>query len=1060
MEPTLSQMLATYEMMSALSRFLYQVVRLSTMDSPIARHDHLRAFVRFSLSQLRSRNEHHRFEHLCEALARQRITPNIVVGTGPVSAGGDQGRDFETFHGYARGHVRDLGVELGIEDRDAIVFCCTVGQSDVPSKIRRDISALTSVGSRVDVVVFFSEEDVPTAVRHRLIEEAAALHKVRLEIIDGQTLTGLLCDRDTFWIAVEFLDIPVHLTPDDAGPDWYASSRARWVPRMEGAVTTGDVIELATCVRFATFNQQFRGDINMWLSRLKPMLAEDVDPVLRRRARYETAVATYRGLGDLRPADELVRLALEEAARSESAEELYSAEILSQYARGAWLYAATDLTVDELDAFGQRMEYQLSRLSDSATVPDRRCLMLSLLGRTRLRLNMRSLAASGFQRGLVEPPPPMTATEWEEFFAHHGAQQHHPLPIVDRDGGFAAWREVVNVVEGAPLFPVQAFAETVALHTADLHDDPRWANLVAQLDAKVAELAGRRAAAALARTRSASLQAAGRPFAALAELHQARIALVTGDSRYEGAEALQDAADLYRSLGLLYAAKHYALAAGAVSSMEDGDHPNVAASLIAAAQCDYLAGNWFSFLSILPSALSAHLDLRGAVDEPDRWPDFAQMLDSLGILAKVVEQAEEPLLTRSLQTRLSKAGIALDDFANTAMYGVLPDDGREAINFVSSQVEQALFADTGRNRVIHFAARGVRWRIRTRNTFDEVRAAERLAAATQIIIATLGDEDLVLAETTVEIKVKTIRPKQGSQAVNRPPKPTGYASDGAHRWEVVLTRDLGPHSVEFISAANEVARAAALIILSVSLLPKSSFASVLGGAETGSSLLNALFPHIRYDRAYAVLPPEEFAEEERQSLRPLGPDGYGELLTSEYLSPIETPGPIFRGETPAERAAGRYPIYAQTLRITVPRLIADNRTRDVISGLRKEGWKDWHILMAISNLVINFRFTRSNEDPNDPNVRDRLMRWEPEDQSDEQIDLAMVTAESLREFLMASVPATADAYGLAPGMLSPAEILSVLATRYSYWKDDAEHEDPFRGVESLGGETAITALDE
>jgi hypothetical protein len=42
------------------------------------------------------------------------------------------------------------------------------------------------------------------------------------------------------------------------------------------------------------------------------------------------------------------------------------------------------------------------------------------------------------------------------------------------------------------------------------------------------------------------------------------------------------------------------------------------------------------------------------------------------------------------------------------------------------------------------------------------------------------------------------------------------------------------------------------------------------------------------------------------------------------------------------------------------------------------------------------------------------------------------------------VRATADAYGLEPGPLTPAEVLNVLATRYSYWIDDADHEDPFR----------------
>ncbi len=439
-------------------------------------------------------------------------------------------------------------------------------------KIRNDIKKLAAGESDIDVVVYFSEQDIPTAVRHRLIKKTSADYGIRLEILDGQTLTGLLCDRDTFWIAVEFLEIPIHLAPEAAGPEWYAASRARWLARKAKARTSGDVTELTACVRFATFNRSFSGDIPMWLDRLVPLLGADVDPVLRRRARFETAVAAYRGLGDLQPADELVRLTLQDAVLTESADELDSAVILYQYAQGAWMSDATDLGVDELDTFAERLECRLVGLVDSATDPDRRCHLLALLGALRLRVNLHSLEASGVQRGADAPLPPMTEREWEEMLASRRIQRRDPLPLANPKKALAAWSEAVALLERAPLFPVQSFAEIVALHSADLHDDPRWSGLVAQLDEHVATSAGRQAAAMLARTRSETLQAVGRPFAALTELHRARAALVGGDSRYEGAEALLDAADLYRGLGLLYAAKHYALAAGAVAAAGDGEY--------------------------------------------------------------------------------------------------------------------------------------------------------------------------------------------------------------------------------------------------------------------------------------------------------------------------------------------------------------------------------------------------------------------------------------------------------------------------------------------------------
>src|SRR5216684_4511108 len=55
-------------------------------------------YIRFALEQLPGENGHHKFEQLCFHLARRRIYPNLVPATGPVSAGGDQGADFETYN--------------------------------------------------------------------------------------------------------------------------------------------------------------------------------------------------------------------------------------------------------------------------------------------------------------------------------------------------------------------------------------------------------------------------------------------------------------------------------------------------------------------------------------------------------------------------------------------------------------------------------------------------------------------------------------------------------------------------------------------------------------------------------------------------------------------------------------------------------------------------------------------------------------------------------------------------------------------------------------------------
>ncbi|WP_080684807.1 hypothetical protein [Salinispora arenicola] len=48
------------------------------------------AYIHFRLSELASRNEHHRFEEIATRIARKRISSNILIATGPFPGDGSQ----------------------------------------------------------------------------------------------------------------------------------------------------------------------------------------------------------------------------------------------------------------------------------------------------------------------------------------------------------------------------------------------------------------------------------------------------------------------------------------------------------------------------------------------------------------------------------------------------------------------------------------------------------------------------------------------------------------------------------------------------------------------------------------------------------------------------------------------------------------------------------------------------------------------------------------------------------------------------------------------------------
>ncbi|MBG0830028.1 hypothetical protein HS041_19860 [Planomonospora sp. ID67723] len=180
--------------------------------------DVITQMVRWALSQLPVHNGHHKFEDVCRELARATISRNILPATGPVSAGGDQGRDFETFRSFVRESLP--GAFVSREAGKTIVFTCTLQRKDIAGKIKSDVTTVMA-GRKVDVVYAFVEADVTVKLRHGLQEWADRTHGLELEILDGGAIARNLSDPETRWIAQRYLDLPRALlagAPEEA-PD-------------------------------------------------------------------------------------------------------------------------------------------------------------------------------------------------------------------------------------------------------------------------------------------------------------------------------------------------------------------------------------------------------------------------------------------------------------------------------------------------------------------------------------------------------------------------------------------------------------------------------------------------------------------------------------------------------------------------------------------------------------------------------------------------------------------------------------------------------------------------
>ncbi|MER7934383.1 MULTISPECIES: hypothetical protein [unclassified Streptomyces] len=1000
--------------------------------------EQLTSYLRFQLSQMRAQNRHHAFEDLCRDFARQNILTNILPATGPVAGGGDQGRDFETFHTYLNNTLGPTGHFIGVATEETVVFTCTLQADDIRSKILGDIASICSQGTPVDRVFSFTEVDISTSKRHKLIEKAKKDHQIDLEIFDGTALAEILTHQGNVWIAVQYLNVPTsHIPSQVSGPDWYESEKSRLRGSVSPARSYGDLVNLRTCMKYARSRAELRLDLEFWIHHASRYLAEAFPDEMRDIASYEIVVARLRGQGDMTAADGLAKGFLGRSLHYSEPAKLENAAVLLMYVQGAWLHGSTRIGKQWIIDYLRRLLHRVDGLIDSATDPGIRCELLDTKATLLCSTDLAAIPGEHPPSGRYLPVPPMPHSRLTDLLSRGEIVLRDDVSLFSADGALRCWLELLEILPQAPLFPVTQLADHISMRAASFVDLPGWGTLTRKLDDHVERQAGLSARAESAWKRARALLDAGRPLAAIPDLELARTNWLTGDNFDKSVVALATTAEAFKSLGLFYAAKHYFLAAGALASSRDIMAPTTPSSLLDAAVCDFLAGNWCSFLALLGPGLNSHAEIRGDSENFEHWEDVKIALGCLTYVREVSHVIGSPEVNSYMAGSL---GFDASDFAVPTSAELAPERDPATIEqMLHSDLGQPAFADSGPFRTITWKCQGIYWKVRCKNRRLDVLAAERFAAAAQELCTLFSDVDLVLCPSSVMVEISTV-PSIAGTVARAEPRRLKSTAKGEKRWEIKLTRDEGAYAYDYHAAHAELASNIIFVLSELSLISDEKLDEAISAAITRETL-SRIMPHIRYDRAASFIGDDPFDDATRQRIHPWGKSGFSEPMICEDLIDVNSPGPGYSDEEAEIRCANRYTTFARMLPYTLARLNRESTFHDAVLRLREAGWRDWHILQALANLVFNYRnrFTEETISQVTPEIA-----FAPEDPAWEIVPPGMVTVESLKESLEFSYAATLRTWGLTPrSPMRPEQFLILLEKRYNYWSADSPHEDPF-----------------
>ena len=495
-------------------------------------------------------------------------------------------------------------------------------------------------------------------------------------------------------------------------------------------------------------------------------------------------------------------------------------------------------------------------------------------------------------------------------------------------------------------------------------------------------------------------------------------------------------AQIYRDLHMPAAAKHVALGAARIAGRDLPEH--YAWACFKAAEADYHQGAWFGSTQITRAGMAAHLLLAEDAQNLERHSHLSSVYFELAVVRGLARAADGDY-REFLDGVLDEFG--LGEYLD-ALLRAAPErpwwetkSSTELYDHAVGDLGHPPFSDGGSRRTISWRALGVSWSVEFENDYASTVLGERLAAYAQVVLVDLAQRDPVLLPTSVTFVVYPADPDTSVEVESR--------SDGTSTTWLVRMPAAGEDNAESVKKiAFDTMTAIMSAIAEVSLLDQQSMARLLTEASD-DGLLDKLAFGTAYDFAYSgLISAAAFDRAPRSSCPPLyGTDDHAMPHEADELR-AERPGPGYDETSSAMLVEKRYRMVEKALVATLPALQENTNFRSLATKLTNEGWKEWHILLAVLNVAQNHRISVAGLQHDDPNVQRHLQQAES---PDDPAPLELFHEQALRDALRTSWLATINGLGLTFNHPSPdlAAVERLLATRYAYWDHDVDHSPYF-----------------
>ena len=871
----------------------------------------IRQQIRFNLEQLSVKNEHHKFENICRDFSKIRICRNILPATGPVSGGGDNGRDFETYKSpnVIKGFPVAISENSGSTREFDLYFSCSLNKN-IFKKIKDDIKNIflqkdITVSKRD--IIYFCTANLQVSKRIKLQNWCKNEFEVELQVFDGESLSELLTDQDLFWIAIEYLHIPAEWSPlPDNKDKWYIEYKQKWIYEQKSPINFADFWQIKCGIRYSTFNDTEKVHLDKWIKAISVFLDSPL-PTLKRKAQYEVCVASLRGLNNLNNYKHLVIDYFSNIKNLMDIDDLNDAVVLLSYCYGAFSRTIFSMDKNELYSIFEKLKNHLTYLITYNNNPQIKCLLLE----RQIRLNLLDI--------------------------HHGIM-HENI----QDHFFSDLEKLLPLIEKSPFFPLEFFCEVVnQLYVDWFGSEKRFDNITERIDKLLSNRIGNFAIAESCRDRGIKLYNNGSITKAISEFRKAIYYWSTYETAVGSILGMLTTSEFYNELGLHYAAKYYALGAARLSNFnQDSDGYLIPKSFAQVSKIFYCAGEYLNYFLVAKKFIGINFTFNADYLNLDKNEDLKVMLDicrKFSILSYFFAPSMLSVLKEFKETTFLDESIITD-------YDLIKNNVSISQEKLWGQLEENFmgkpFSDTGIKRNISWKALSINWTVTFNNDFDSMLAGEEFTAILQIMLVEVSTISLEFLPLSVIVIISLI---DGISDIK------DESDNSTLIFQISLSK-----KINIQERYNNCVSYIIDILSKCSVIQQHKLRDIIVELlkETQN---NKTFYIWDYQELYKFCISEAlFNSLETLHLTPIGVELDFNVKEHERLKQQSKEGLLFDKRQALINVENRYKYLTPMFNIIWRKILKVEKYKQYFVELCGDGYKDWHIMLIVCNTVAQY----------------------------------------------------------------------------------------------------------